>query len=480
MSVPTEIRKYQQCSENRPKTLKDIYTHVIHSIQLPVYGRITASEVGHLVDAYAIDLRRGLDQGLYEQLGDRFNLFFEVRCVAKDAETLRLTALDIIRACGVVFKCHGRGENVFFPDLDVASVRTLVITNGQRVRIVFPGLVVNRTRAAQIHRSFVDCIDRTLKLEHKRRMVTDAPRTDKSFSVPHSERWVTACPVDVYFDPMGVPMCGAVAVTRCDAVEGRSKNAHVGCIACSCDGFVRSGERYELVMVTRGVLDPVEDAEETEALRTDHHRCLRETMLRTELPLAERYVVPTYAPVVPIETVRGKEEFVKHFATERSLVSKGAVNRVELNLNSNDFRTVSIVVGVMEACRKVHANYAHVGVAKLYKYSGPKPMYRMLCDGQNATFCMRAKRHDRCRACFVLEEVNGRGKVSMECFAPECTTNRKRYRSNAIDLPRSLNELLGFSSKGDNTKTEDVMLERAALLAFERLRGRVKRRRLGY
>ena len=486
-SSPWRLQSFQDT--HRPRTIKDPYTHFVPNVRLPVAGKIVADgeeRMAELARAYAADVATSRSLGvpvhLYEVLSERFRFFLEVRCAGAAADAARATARELLRACGAAFRCAGKGENTFYPELVLERLRAVALYSGERLRLVFPELVVDRTRALQLHRAVLDALDRTLDVAHKRRLLgADGPVTDRALSVPHSGRWEHVCPSSVYIEPTGVPMCGSTAVARCDASSGIGKVAHDACAACARTGYVATGGPF--VPLGGALVDataPREEEGEEEASSTE--ALVRATMLRTTAPLTERYVVPTYAPVVLMEPSRwGKLEPVGHFAAEKAVVAKNGQQRVELDVNSNDFRTVGLVAGVLEACRKMHPNYAQLGVTKLYRYGTAKPVYRLLSDGPNSTFCMRAKRHERCRACFVIEEVGGRGKVCMECFAPECAVNRKRYRSNAVDLPRRLNELLGYASKGDHGQTEDVMLERAATLAFDRLRNRSepKRRRLG-
>lgn len=471
---------------HKPASTKDAETHHVPHVRMPMGGRmvVAGEHDARLVEAYAADVAASVASRqrltLYERLSPAFRFFVHVAC---GSDNVVCTALALFGACGAALRTDDCGENVFFPDMNVAQLRSVVLHNGTTLRLVFPDVIVDAERALQIHRYVVDCFDHRLDVEVKRRVLPRAT-TAKALSVPHGDRWREACPASVYIEPSGVAMYGGMDVCKCEAGEGRGRAAHDDCAACDRCGYVVAGGRWELCCAVRDARAPRVDEEETAALRADVARCVRAASVRADgAPLSERYVVPSYAPAVMLETRKGgKREFVTHFDAERPTYVAKKQNRVELDLHSNDFRVVSTVASMVHAVRRMHPQYARVGVAKVYRYhgSGAKPTYRVLADGQNATYCMSARRHARCRASFLFEEVGGRGKVCMECCAPECgPAGGKRYRSKAIDLPHGLNELLGFASRSDASGTEDAMLSESAILAFEKLRNIQRRDRRG-
>ena len=246
------------------------------------------------------------------------------------------------------------------------------------------------------------------------------------------------------------------------------------------------------------------------------------------LLLTEPFLVPSYAPPVAIRQQQGhvRREALDCFETERgtfgrqivsqskrktmgdaavpaqgiggsatvgvaSRAGNGAAKKVELDMNSRNYRDVSLLLAILQACRGVNPNYANIGLHRVLRYTNKRSFtYRVLSDGVNSCYCMRAatKFHERCRASFVFEidDATRRAVVCQECFAPECSSGGKRYKSRGIELSQSLCRLLGFpvQAEAGTSESHRAMISSACTRLFEQMHGRdppplkeVKRRR---
>ena len=186
-------------------------------------------------------------------------------------------------------------------------------------------------------------------------------------------------------------------------------------------------------------------------------------------------MIPTYAPVVPIlKSKQGRQEISDCFDCERSAFgSNSRSQRVVYDAKSNQMQTIQTIVAAQNACRRMHKEYGRVTIKKMYKLgNGPRSVVRVLVDGANSSFCMGKQRHHTgtgaCRASFTIERINKKVCMYQECFSPECQVGKKRYCSNAREIPSRLAAQLGFCVDPDSD--EDAKLNRWAAELFKQMR----------
>lgn len=385
--------------------------------------------------------------------------------------------MKIFHLCGRAMRDPERGENTFFPKLDLETLRCVVLGDGASVRFIFPDIVVDSSRAIQLHAHIVDMVQQALSPEEKRQFLRDAPCMDRSFRVLPIDAWKDISPNNVYTDEAGVPMYGCTAVSRCTAVTKRGKTAHSDCKECSRSGFVAVDGRNEVIGTFANAMSPC--AEDHVAARSDPRAMLEATMLRSSASLTEPFVTPSYAAAVPMQADRqGQGVVTDCFECERPTfgTSKSkATRRYDFNSRSNDFEVISAMISTQEMCRRMHPAYSRVTIKKMYRMESSKPVVRVLADGENATFCMGKQRNhtdkNACRASFTIEQNKGKVKMYQECFSPECLCGKRRYCSNEVEVSARLASQLGFSVRGDREVSYDRMLEECADRLFAQIRG---------
>ena len=411
--------------------------------------------------------------------------------------TLAHLVSSLFRVIGHALRPEVHSEDdAFYPQLDVSSLRLIAVHDGCSLRLTLPGIVVDASRALQLHRRVLDCMQAHLEPKEKRMLMPCCPRIERGFAVLSLDAWKGTSPSSVYLDEMGMPLCGTVSVERCTAVSKRGKFAHRQCDECRTTGFVPKSERLEVVAVMDDARNPRPDVDAMAYLRSDAAAALRATSLRADArphepsssssssassssPLTEPYVVPSYAPVVPMQVdKRGRSELVDCLECERSAFGpppRSAPPRQEYDALSNNFAVISAMMATQAACRKMHPSYRQVTIKKMYKvYVGAYPVVRVLVDGPNATFCMNKQRPhtgpSACRASFTFEQVRGRVRMVQECYSPECVRGKKRYCSNAREVRDPLASQLGFVCRGDQDASYDEMLNACASRLFGLMR----------
>lgn len=463
--INTQILSFQRrhaCQDSKN------YTHVIPDRRLKYMGKFKIQDEtsdAALREAYAKDISKSMAPSIYERLTPSFRLFIEFNHVA-DSEKILELCRELFRIAGICLHTPGRGDNVFFAQMNLAKLRATAMYNGRTIRLVFEDVFVNLDRVVKIHRYFLDCMDQHMNIKFKREVL---PGAEKSFRIPNASRWKSVCPVDAYFNEMGVLMHGGRAVLKCDSTASKS---HGGCESCNGMGYVHIEKELVVVALlsniakdpavsTSDAIDVVVDTDSARELT--EMECLEMTSVRTSQSMTERYMEPLYIPSIPPST-KGLIDFSQGFECERR---RGKSK--EISVFSNDFHEISVVLGIMRNCRRLHPMYANIGVHKVYKTPGANSVYRAFADGQNSNFCMRQKRHRECRASFVIEQVDGKGKIYMECLSEECMDRhtKRRYTSQALNLTDELNDVLGFRRKGE----DESWLESYGQMALDRMRG---------
>ena len=388
---------------------------------------------------------------VYERLGARFR-FFMVLTFSPLAEppAVRAMAEAVVEIAAEAMHPTER-RSAFFAALDPRSLACHVLSNEEEMRLVFPEVIVDVTRALHLHRWILDCLNTRLAYEHKQTLFQEYVH-EQSFAVPNSQRWLRISPTHCYTSGEGMPLVKSAYVTRCKALvtpSGKTCVSHKRCDACRHTGYVQGSQRFEL-MLSRGC----EPADVVSA-----------TCVRTDAPLSEPYVVPEYAPVVPMRVDRlGKSVLAECFEGERASFAGSRTQKELMDLDTRSLRDVVLHSQILAHCRGMHSQFSRIGVQKIVRLLGAKPAVRVHSEGECATFCMRHQRfHTSCRATFLLEEVGGRGQIVQECFAPECATAGRRYRSNARVLSAQLCETLGFGGRGlRDASSEEAWLDECA------------------
>lgn len=489
---------------NHEPKAKGSETHVIPNDRLPGSGCFDVSSDGDgFLEAFVAEVTSSKvgnqPLSVYEKLHPSFRFFVQLTVnVAVDAPRLKTLAQRVFRVTGMAL-CRGVGsvvegssavanlqqndEDVFFPQVDPTSLTCVVMENGYELRLVFPDLIVDSTRALRLHRHVIESLHAYLPNEDKRILFSDPPRTEKAFAVLPLDVWKDVSPSGIYIDGMGVAMCGGTTVVRCTAVSKRGKTAHRECTVCNRTGFVPMHRRIEPLTIFANACDPKEDEERFQTLQQDPAAIAKATMLRRHdaSELTEPFLIPTYAPLVPMQTNRhGRNELADCFECERSTfgpqpIRASASPRYEYDTKSNDLRVLQTMMATQAVCRKMHPAYSRVTIKKMYKVTcGTKPLVRILVDGQNATFCMGKQRHHSghngaCRASFTIADVKGRAKIYQECFSTECMSGKRRYCSNEKAVPAQLAEQLGIGTC-DGEALDDAMFHECALRLFAQMR----------
>lgn len=471
MSISHVLVMFQ---ERHVPAAKGSETHHVPNDRLLQGGLLDAStDMDGFVEALAVAVEtsevNGQRLSVYERLHPTFRFFVELTLPDATEQLLR----RLFHIAGAALR-EG-SEDTFYPRLDPAALRCVVLHDGAKVRLVFPEVVVDSTRALRLHRHFLGCLDAELSPTEKRMLMSDPPCTDRAFAVFSLERWAAVSPSSVYLDEMGVALVGGTAVVRCTASARRGKTAHDQCAECERSGYVPQQGRLKVRAVLTDATHPALDEAEAERLRGDPAAALVASMLRTTAPLTEPFVVPSFAPVVPMQTDRhGRSELADCFECERATfgTKSRSVRRHDYDLQSNDVSQLCTMASALGACRRMHSAYARITIKRMYKLAGPKPMVRILADGRNAGFCMGKQRahtgRHACRASFALEMVKGKPRIYQECFSPECTNNKKRYCSNAKELPGSLAVDLGL---GRRSSSSDSEMHKSAVRLFSQMRG---------
>jgi hypothetical protein len=432
------------------------------------------------IEAAAADIRMSVVTGhklfLSERAGHVFRFFLVFTSNTADMPRLVRLACAIFSLVGSALHPSDRGGNVFYKHLDTRTMRCVVLCNGGgELRLVFPDVIVNSSRALQLRRHILEKLEE-LDADQKD-CIFRTGRLDACRSVPNSERWESACPSHAYSEAsVGLAMAGTTYATRCLANTQR-KGAHDACEACSGSGFVPNLGRVSVVAVLVDARAPREERTDLERAEADCAHSLRISMLRTTEPLTEPYHVPSYAPVVPMQIDRrGRSVPAECFECEKKAFCGTRSKRQEYDLSPTKLKDLALIQGVLSACRGMHHAYASIGIQKMYKTASAQPAVYVHAEGPNATFCMNKQRQHRgegvCRATFVLREANGGGVVEQQCFSPECQDARgKRYCSNVQQLPARLCEQLGFAVRGGRDVTADVWLNECAVRLDRQRRG---------
>lgn len=434
-----------------------------------------------------IDRAKGRPLSLYEKLPKTLRFFLEFTVVSGVAAAAEeALARRLFQVAGRALRCEGRGEDVFFPGLDLTALRCVALRNGTHLRLVFPDLFVGKGLALALHRHILDRLQAELTPAEKRCLFRDPPATDHAFLVLPLDAWLQVCPGDVYLSKMGVPLCGTCEVLRCpEKVVGKhTANCNrEGCVG----GYLVNSEPLEVLMALRNATEPKAEEEATLRLRASSEAALRETMLRCpehgdDAEETQPYMVPTYAPPVPMKHRDNQPDgLLDCFECERSTFGPSkatATRRQEYDPRSRDFAVLAAMTATQAACRRMHEAYRRVTIKKMYKLnSGSRPVVRVLVDGHNATFCMGRQRvhegKNTCRACFTIEERKDKAVMYQECFSPECNLGgRQRYRSNAVDLPERLATQLGFRTRLGRDDSEQAMVAECAERLLAQIRGR--------
>lgn len=469
-----DVKSYQfKC---RPAA-KGSHTHTILSDDLPEGGTMdVTNDPSGFLDAMSVEVDasrvgRWVSR-VYERLRPSFRFFVQVKGVDEER------AKRLFSAFGSALRDDDRGDNVFYPGLDLASLRCVVLHDTTHMRFVFPDIVVDSSRALRIHRYILERLSWCLDAHDKSGLLGGQGYDRRSFSILPLDAWKTVCPSSVYVEEeLGMPVYGCTAATRCTAaVPRRGKGAHKECDACSRTGYVPMYGRVELLTVLRDATDPEHDVAETARLKADTRAALCATMLCTNEELTTPFLVPTYAPAVPTQTGRhGQNELADVFECERTAFGKSSrnVKRVEYDPKSNQMRDIEIMSAAQSACRRMHNEYRRVSIKQMYRIgTGPKAIVRIHVDGSNATFCMgKQRRHEgqhACRASFTIKKVDRKVKIFQECFSPECMNGKNRYCSNGKEIPARLATHLGFSILGNNE--DDKTLHRWAAELFKQMR----------
>lgn len=478
--MPTPLLSYQ--AKNRPMA-KGSETHLIPHERLPDGGLLDASgDPAGFLDAVSAEVtssRLGRWKvSVYEKLRSSFKFFVQVSLASATEEW----AKRIFGICGMVLSEMDRGDNVFFPRMETSKLRCVVLHDSQHMRFVFPDVVVDLTRALQLHRYFLHMLNAQLTLQEKmallKRGTSNEAYAKDAYSVLSLDLWKAISPSDVYVNELGVAMCGSTAVARCTAVARRGRGAHKDCEECDRSGFVPVLGRIEVLAVLDDATDPYLNEAETERLKGDAAAAVQSTMLRTTEAPTEPYCVPSYAPVVPMQTDRqGRNELCDVFESERSTFGPPSrasqMRRTDFDVTSSNMAHIEVLVATQNACRRMHREYSRVTIRKMYHLNaGLRSVVRVQVDGMNACFCMAKQRQhtgmSACRAGFTIEMVQNKAKMYQECFSSECIVGRKRYRSNAKEIPRKLASSLGFSVVPESE--EDKRLYNMAKILFAQMR----------
>lgn len=461
-------------SKNVPSA-KGSETHLIPNERLPSGGLLDASgDAAGFAEALASEIAASRAGGqrfcVYERLHPTFRFFLKLAMPSVDAGLVE----RIFRVCAIAMHEDSRGENVFFPRLDLEALRCVVLHDQAHLRFVFPDVLVDSSRALRLHRHVLECLNAHLTPQEKLRIFADTVTT-KAFAVLPLDAWRTASPNDVYLDSsMGMAVCGGTAVVRCTAAARRGKMAHRDCAECERTGYLPVNGRLEVVAVLRNGREPATDAVETQRLRDEPAAALAATTLRcADAAPTEPFLVPSYAPPVPMQVDRhGRNELTDCFECERSTFGSASKNtrRHEYDPKSNNVEDIRTMTSTQAACRRMHPAYGRVTIKKMYRLAGTRPLVRVQVDGLNATFCMGRQRvHEgrhACRASFTIEMVKGKAQIYQECFSPEClSVGKKRYCSDAKPIAPHLATQLGFVS----AVSEDGLERRAAKL-FDQMR----------
>lgn len=482
--MPTPLEKYQ--AKNRPKA-KLSETHLVPNERLLDGGLLDARDdpAGFLeaVSAEVTSSRLGLSTvSVYEKLRSSFKFFVQVTIASATDEWMK----RLFELCGRVLSEADRGDDVFFPRLATSKLRCVVLSDSQHVRLVFPDVVVDLARARQLHRYFLHMLNEQLTLQEKMELIKrdssqetySTPAFSEAYSVLSLDTWKTIAPNDVYVHELGVPMCGSTAVARCTAVTRRAKGAHNDCETCARSGFVPVLGRIDVVAVLEDATNPRLDEADTARLKTDAAAAVRTSMLHTTEALTEPFCVPSYAPAVPMQTDRqGQEKLSDVFESERTAFGPPSrasqMRRTEIDVGSRSMQDIKLLVATQRMCRRMHRAYSRVTIRKMYKLNtGMQTVVRVQVDGVNSCFCMRKQQQhagaSACRASFTIEMVQNKPRMYQECFSAECTVGRKRYRSNAKEIPRALAALLGFAIVPE--REEDKRLYNMAKILFAQMR----------
>lgn len=474
------ISRLQPFAKKHTPTAKGSETHWIADDRIGGVFNVSGHE-GEFVDKLASDVagskasRQRLS--VYEKLHPTFRFFLTLVTDDVREEFLK----RIFRIIGTALRDESRGENVFFPQLELSELSCLVLHDGSRLRFVLPEVIVDSTRALQLHRHIMERLNTHLAPDEKQRLLSGVVCTTKAYAILPLDAWKTVLPNEEYKDDLGVAMYGSVAAMPCPAVvERKGRGSHRNCDHCEQSGYVSVRGRIGLLSVLRNAADPAVDLEEARRLQGDEAAAIVATTLRAAAvgsgALTEPFLVPSYASIVPMHVNRsGRQEASDLFDCERSAFGPPSKtsNRYEYSAMSNNMDNIRAMALTQTVCRKMHKTaYSRVVIKKMYKVThGMRTVVRVQADGQNATFCMKVQRQhtgrNACRASFTIESIRGEPKIYQECFSPECQgCGKKRYCSDPKPIPQQLATLLGFSC----SSSDDGKLQACAVELFRQMR----------